>query len=100
MPTSSKKKTRFVCSDCGGTSPKWLGRCPACGAWNTLVEEAFPGVRRSGSALASRSSPAGARAPRAVRLAEVETNGAVRLPTGLAGRLTGRPTRGAPSVTS
>jgi hypothetical protein len=31
-------KTEFTCSDCGGSSPKWLGKCPSCGAWNTLVE--------------------------------------------------------------
>jgi len=35
-----KEKTFFVCQSCGGKSPKWMGRCPACGEWNTLVEEA------------------------------------------------------------
>lgn len=35
----AKTKIRFVCQECGGDSPKWLGRCPACGAWNTMVEE-------------------------------------------------------------
>ena len=32
-------KTAFFCSDCGNETSKWFGRCPACGAWNTLVEE-------------------------------------------------------------
>ncbi|MDQ4106461.1 MAG: DNA repair protein RadA [Actinomycetota bacterium] len=32
-------KTMYVCSNCGNTSPKWLGRCPDCGEWNTFVEE-------------------------------------------------------------
>jgi DNA repair protein RadA/Sms len=32
-------RTVFVCQDCGAQSPKWLGRCAECGAWNTLVEE-------------------------------------------------------------
>ncbi|MEO0123256.1 MAG: DNA repair protein RadA [candidate division WOR-3 bacterium] len=32
-------KSRFVCQDCGAVSPKWLGRCPNCGAFNTMVEE-------------------------------------------------------------
>lgn len=32
-------KNRFVCQDCGAVSPKWLGRCPNCGAFNTMVEE-------------------------------------------------------------
>src|SRR6185312_1317940 len=31
-------KTVYVCSACGGTNPKWLGRCPHCAAWNTLEE--------------------------------------------------------------
>ena len=34
----AKDKTQFSCTECGGTSPKWLGRCPHCEAWNTLVE--------------------------------------------------------------
>ena len=34
-----KNTTQFVCSECGYTSPKWLGRCPDCGKFNTLVEE-------------------------------------------------------------
>src|SRR4028119_1815947 len=33
------KTTQFVCSDCGHTAPKWLGRCPDCGEWSTFVEE-------------------------------------------------------------
>jgi DNA repair protein RadA/Sms len=34
----AKEKSEYTCSDCGGVSAKWLGKCPACGAWNTLVE--------------------------------------------------------------
>jgi len=34
-----KDKTVFICQGCGARSPKWLGRCSACGEWNTLVEE-------------------------------------------------------------
>ena len=34
----AKAKTVFTCQDCGGVSPKWLGKCPQCNAWNTLVE--------------------------------------------------------------
>jgi len=33
------KKTAYVCSQCGNDSPKWLGKCPVCGEWNTYVEE-------------------------------------------------------------
>ena len=34
----AKKKTAYVCTDCGADFPKWQGQCPACGAWNTLQE--------------------------------------------------------------
>jgi DNA repair protein RadA/Sms len=34
----AKEKTVFICSECGGSSPKWLGKCPSCNAWNTLIE--------------------------------------------------------------
>jgi len=37
-----KTKTLFQCSDCGADSPRWLGRCPGCGAWNTYVEQLAP----------------------------------------------------------
>lgn len=49
-------KTQFVCSACGYSSPKWLGRCPDCGAWNTMEEElpvaAAPSVPQSGKKTA------------------------------------------------
>jgi len=34
-----RQKTTFICQSCGFNSPKWLGRCPTCGEWNTLIEE-------------------------------------------------------------
>lgn len=39
MPVKQKTTTRFVCADCGFSTPKWLGRCPDCGNFNTLQEE-------------------------------------------------------------
>ena len=35
----AKEKTVYVCSNCGQDSPKWVGKCPSCGMWNTYVEE-------------------------------------------------------------
>ncbi|MDO4755392.1 MAG: DNA repair protein RadA [Parabacteroides sp.] len=35
----AKAKTIYVCSNCGADSPKWIGKCPSCGSWNTYVEE-------------------------------------------------------------
>lgn len=39
MLKMAKKKTAFFCQSCGTQSPKWLGKCPSCGEWNTFVEE-------------------------------------------------------------
>ncbi|HEY4531705.1 MAG TPA: DNA repair protein RadA [Kurthia sp.] len=35
----AKKKTKFMCNGCGYEAPKWMGRCPGCGEWNTMVED-------------------------------------------------------------
>lgn len=39
MAKTTKTTTEFVCSECGASSPRWLGRCPSCGTFNTMVEE-------------------------------------------------------------
>ncbi|MDD6727837.1 MAG: DNA repair protein RadA, partial [Eubacteriales bacterium] len=36
----AKAKSLYVCNECGYESPKWFGKCPGCGEWNTMVEEA------------------------------------------------------------
>ena len=41
----AKTKTKYVCQECGAESVKWLGRCPACGKWNTLIEETVEEVK-------------------------------------------------------
>ncbi|MBP2662857.1 MAG: hypothetical protein H6Q71_805, partial [Firmicutes bacterium] len=46
----SKVKTKFVCQQCGSEASKWLGRCPGCGEWNTMVEEVM--VKKSETRLA------------------------------------------------
>ena len=48
----AKAKTRYSCSACGAESPQWLGKCPSCGSWGSLVEE----VVASEPAAAARSS--------------------------------------------
>ena len=56
----SKLKTAYRCTTCGGASPKWLGRCPSCEAWNTLAEEVEErGPARSPSRAAARPVPIG-----------------------------------------
>ena len=51
---ATKTKTVFYCTSCGNESPKWMGRCPACGEWNTMKEA--PAEPKKGSAAASAAS--------------------------------------------
>jgi DNA repair protein RadA/Sms len=54
----AKTRTQFVCQQCGSTSPKWMGRCPDCGEWNTLVETIVESKDRSPLSYAvPRSKP-------------------------------------------
>src|SRR2546423_6420372 len=69
----------FRCTDCGAEQPKWGGRCEACGAWNTLVEEPVMRGRIAGSSD-SRAAPS-AHPP--VRLSDVAASTAQRWQTGL-----------------
>ena len=52
----AKTKYKFVCQSCGYTTAKWLGRCPECGAWDSLVEEAEVATTRSGKSYLPTSS--------------------------------------------
>ena len=49
----AKDKTIYTCQECGGTSPKWLGKCPHCNAWNTLVESVAESTAPSKNRFAS-----------------------------------------------
>ena len=73
---TAKAKSVYTCTECGGQVPKWQGQCPACNAWNTLVEtlaESAPRHRFSGTGSAAKLQLLGE-----VRAAEVE-----RAPTGI-----------------
>jgi DNA repair protein RadA/Sms len=48
----SKPKTVFVCGECGYESSKWMGKCPACESWNTMIEEKTVTVKRESSSHA------------------------------------------------
>ena len=73
--------TVFACSACGHESPKWHGRCPGCGEWNTLVEET-----RARAASGAGRGPRGRKGPRPlapVPLGQVEAPRVERLGTGI-----------------
>jgi len=72
----------FFCTECGNETPRWQGQCPACNAWNTLVEEPAPEKRRGGRA--GTTSLRVASAMPAVRLADVDTVDSARWPSGIA----------------
>ncbi|MDR7417699.1 MAG: DNA repair protein RadA [Armatimonadota bacterium] len=74
-----RSRTRYVCQTCGHESAKWLGRCPSCGEWNTLVEEPEAPAPRTAGRLSRRPAPA---APASV--AEVAAESETRVPTGSA----------------
>ena len=76
-----KQKTVFACQECGAQSPKWLGRCAECGAWNSFVEERQAPERAVGAAPAQRYSLAGAAGPQLY--ADINTVVAERLSTGV-----------------
>jgi DNA repair protein RadA/Sms len=61
------KKTSFACNDCGNITSKWSGRCEACGAWNSIAEDA--GLSTSGPAKAGLGTVRG----RAVQLTTLDT---------------------------
>ena len=72
---SSKSKTVFVCSNCGNESIKWMGKCYACGEWNTYVEQTVvtaSGLKSSGDTLV-----------RPVSINSVDTTTEIRFSTGL-----------------
>ncbi len=76
----AKKKTLYVCQACGQEAHKWMGKCPGCGAWNTLVEE-VPASEVKARVPSSRTARNG-RGPRPQRLDEIELTEETRLTTG------------------
>ena len=74
----AKVKKAFFCKNCGFEAPKWLGRCPSCGEWNTFAEEII--ARESGSVPAVAAGPLPAAKPQRVR--DIRESEHVRLDLG------------------
>ena len=71
-----KNKSVFFCSECGNESPKWSGRCNACGAWNSMVEQAEKNIKTGKKSYSSNSvkpSP----------ITEISTTDEIRFSTGM-----------------
>ncbi|MGM9602896.1 MAG: DNA repair protein RadA [Faecousia sp.] len=74
----AKAKTVFYCTECGNESPKWQGRCSACGAWNTMQEH----IEKPAATLRAKSAPVGmSRKPQ--KLQDVNTDDEIRFSTGM-----------------
>ena len=63
----AKDKTAYVCSNCGQESPKWIGKCPACGQWNTFKE-----IKIAGDTKQQAATTAAATAGHALRQNKVQ----------------------------
>ena len=74
----AKTKTIFFCTSCGTESPKWLGRCPGCGAFNTMEEH----IEKPAAVGKAKSAPVGmSRKPQ--KITHVDTEGELRFSTGM-----------------
>src|ERR1051326_265002 len=73
---STKVKTSFFCQNCGAQSPKWIGKCPACGEWNTYVEEIIQKEDKNAGRAASKSTQ---RATKPLKISEIEQSGEIRI---------------------
>ncbi len=79
---ASKMKSLYVCQNCGYENPKWYGKCPQCGEWDTMQEEVR--VEQKGNTAAARAGGLGG-GTRGVaqKISEIQTVGEHRYHTGL-----------------
>ncbi len=71
---AGKQKNVYICTECGGQFPKWSGRCPQCGEWNTLNEEVIVPTR-AGAVAEARAE--------VFRIDAIDTQAETRFPTGM-----------------
>ena len=75
-----KQRTMFYCTECGNETAKWAGKCPACGAWNTIVEQ--PEATKAILKSAGKTVRAGQGIRRACPVTELKADEEIRFPTG------------------
>ena len=79
----AKEKNVFYCTDCGNEVLRWQGQCPACGAWNTIVERPSTPKSKTPKSTSGRRETAGIGFSRPRALKEVETTNELRFHTGM-----------------
>lgn len=77
----AKTKTQYVCQQCGHTSPRWLGQCPSCDAWNSFAEEVQAATTKATAAKPATMRREPSRAPQ--RLRDIELTDESRIVTGV-----------------
>ena len=77
----AKVKSIFFCTECGNETAKWAGKCPACGAWNTLVEQEATSKSKGKSSSGNRTTPF--HSAKAIPLTDIETESEIRFSTGM-----------------
>lgn len=75
---ANKEKTVWFCKNCGNESPKWMGRCPACGEWNTMVEQTVATGKSARNAMPSVSP-----AYKPIHLKDIDSSAEHRVSLGL-----------------
>lgn len=75
---TAKDKTVYVCSECGFDSPKWSGKCPSCGQWNTMKEMTIRATPQSQTIRKAASDPKG-KESRPMNLSEIQTMDEARI---------------------
>lgn len=82
--SAAKRRSAYVCAECGADYAKWQGQCEACGAWNTLAEIALETAAQAKSPASRRSGWAGkVDAPKIMALADVQLDARARASTGI-----------------
>lgn len=83
----AKSKTAFVCQNCGSIFPKWMGKCSACGEWNSLIEEVV--YKESKSGMRRNYSDQTVKKPRPITEVTSETAERIPIPDGELSRVLG-----------
>lgn len=81
----AKVKSVWFCNECGAESPKWQGKCPACGAWNSMIEERVA-AKSTGKSAATRKTHA---KPQKVTEIEISDEPRIKMPSGELNRVLG-----------
>ncbi len=76
-------KTVYVCSECEYQSPKWLGKCPHCGSWNSFVEDVIESTPTASPSAQRRLSLVGSGNSKATKFSELDTPSYIRTTTGV-----------------